>query len=695
MSKIELTRRWWNGVRPKDLKSPELDRSLASVEGAEGEDLVAALATVPGAIAKVTRGLDNKTQKDLLKNLEGLRLLAEQESKKAAAGARAKADTKSADQDEATPEDKLFDTTFVGANIRRALRGPVNFGFALGTKPEECALTVHPRGNPKSLMRSAKTYSGLMKACCGQAQADKDDPRTLILDLAGPPVSGVARMLRKHLRTQGITLFTKVRVLVDGTETESEGGDEEEPTEPGVETAPAGPELDQAQIDWQERQPDFEMAVQQVEELETASHPKAVPLRKLVDGIDNAAQSGRFAQASTTLDQFLPKLKIIYDEFQQNQPASEKSGGQPADEPSDSEASLEGEPAKVGKNNAAQKQAEQDYNQCWARIQPKLDDALVTARRFDSIKRARQDIVKVNDKVDAAVSAKDFVKALKLAKELEPKLDDYLKKAAAEDAKYEKKGQDISKQLDAATVDKRGDVAKTVSNSLTDDEIQHLPTKVRNRLLEEMQKDGWTDDKKAAAKKLYSQKYLDPEFEKIDKANRKKMIEKMKADPDFKKARDNWKKLSTKERVAIMKKAIDYQADAYGISKTTITTYSKADAKDFGFYRHKDGMLHVNENDLALKDGGFDEAIDTAVHENAHRYQAELIDKLEAGKIKQGDPLYDQAMSFKLNDTKRGFYVQPPEKTPSANTGDEYFTQPQENHSRITGAAVQRAQLGR
>jgi hypothetical protein len=210
-----------------------------------------------------------------------------------------------------------------------------------------------------------------------------------------------------------------------------------------------------------------------------------------------------------------------------------------------------------------------------------------------------------------------------------------------------------------------------------------------------MQKGGWTDDKKAAAKKLYSQKYLDPEFEKIDKVNRKNMIEKMKADPDFKKARDNWKKLTTKERVAIMKKAIDYQADAYGIPKTTITTYSKADPKDFGFYRHKDGMLHINDNDLALKDGGFDEAIDTAVHENAHRYQATLIDQLDAGKIKPGDPLYDQAMTFKLNDTKHGFYVQPPEKNPSANTGDEYFTQPQENHSRITGAAVQKARLGK
>src|SRR5580765_6855875 len=220
MSKIELTRRWWNAVRPKDLKSPELDRSLASVEGAEGEDRVTALAAVPGAIAKVTRGLDNKSQKDLLKNLEGLRLLAEQESKKAAAEARS-AVTKPGEQDEAAPEDKLFDPAFVGANIRRALRGPVVFGFALGSKPEECALTVHPRGNPKSLMRTAKTYSGLMKACCGQAQADKEDPRTLILELDGPPVSGVARMLRKHLRTQGITLFSKIRVMVDGSEMEA------------------------------------------------------------------------------------------------------------------------------------------------------------------------------------------------------------------------------------------------------------------------------------------------------------------------------------------------------------------------------------------------------------------------------------------------------------------------------------------
>jgi hypothetical protein len=142
---------------------------------------------------------------------------------------------------------------------------------------------------------------------------------------------------------------------------------------------------------------------------------------------------------------------------------------------------------------------------------------------------------------------------------------------------------------------------------------------------------------------------------------------------------------------------VDIQADAYGIPKTTIATYSKNDPQDLGYYDHDDGKLYVNAHDKALKNGGFDEAIDTAVHENGHRYQSTLIDDLNSGKIKPGDPLYDQAMTFKLNDTKHGFYVQPPpdDGKRSPDTGDEYFTQPQENHSRITGGAVKRAGLGR
>jgi hypothetical protein len=191
-------------------------------------------------------------------------------------------------------------------------------------------------------------------------------------------------------------------------------------------------------------------------------------------------------------------------------------------------------------------------------------------------------------------------------------------------------------------------------------------------------------------------KSLDPEFEKMDKKNRQKMIDALKNDPEFKKARDNWETLTEAERVAVMQKAVDHQAAAYGIPKTTIATYSNDNAGDYGYYDHDDGKLYVNAHDAALKNGGFDEAIDTAVHENGHRYQSTLIDQLEAGKIKKGDPLYDQAMTFKLNDTKHGYYVQPPRAgSTSVDRGKEYFTQPQENHSRITGKAVQDAGIGK
>src|SRR5262249_6413446 len=155
-------------------------------------------------------------------------------------------------------------------------------------------------------------------------------------------------------------------------------------------------------IDWEGRQTDFEETGQQVEELETANHPKADALRRLVDGIDNAAKAGRFAQACSTLDQFLPKLKTIYQEFQKSQPAHAKSGDEPAEAQVDSEPALGAAPGNVGKDDPAQKQAEQDFNKLRTTLQPKLDDALVTAKRFDTLKSARKDLVRDSAKVEAA-----------------------------------------------------------------------------------------------------------------------------------------------------------------------------------------------------------------------------------------------------------------------------------------------------
>jgi hypothetical protein len=158
------------------------------------------------------------------------------------------------------------------------------------------------------------------------------------------------------------------------------------------------------------------------------------------------------------------------------------------------------------------------------------------------------------------------------------------------------------------------------------------------------------------------------------------------------------------KRLEVLQKAADYQAEAYGIDKTTLADYSKAKGADgsieYGTYSHSTGKLNINTHDDAMKKG-FDEALDTVVHENGHRQQALLIDKLD-GKppppMDKSDPKYNQATTFKLNDRRSGgMYVRPPSETGAANVdkGPEYFTQPKENHSRITGAAVKRAGIGK
>jgi hypothetical protein len=353
----------------------------------------------------------------------------------------------------------------------------------------------------------------------------------------------------------------------------------------------------------------------------------------------------------------------------------------------------------------AMQDAEKEYTAARATLKPKMDDALVSARDFAKVKGTRDKLIKDVAAMEAAEKAQEFVKALEMVKGMGAKIDDFLTKSKVEEDKYKEKGDKLAKQLDDAPDDgTRADVAKAAVKDLKPDEVQHLPTPIRNRLLAEMQKDGLTDDEKKLTKKLFSKNVLDPEFEKLDKDSRKEMIKKMQEDPAFKDARKNWHTMTEAKRLEVLQKAADYQAEAYGIDKTTLADYSKAKGADgsieYGTYSHSTGKLNINTHDDAMKKG-FDEALDTVVHENGHRQQALLIDKLD-GKppppMDKSDPKYNQATTFKLNDRRSGgMYVRPPSETGAANVdkGPEYFTQPKENHSRITGAAVKRAGIGK
>ena len=74
-------------------------------------------------------------------------------------------------------------------------------------------------------------------------------------------------------------------------------------------------ESERAKSDWDSRQGKYDDTVRQVEELEAWEDAKAPALRGLVDGIRTHVNQRQYAQASNTLDQLLPKLAPIYEEY--------------------------------------------------------------------------------------------------------------------------------------------------------------------------------------------------------------------------------------------------------------------------------------------------------------------------------------------------------------------------------------------
>ena len=81
---------------------------------------------------------------------------------------------------------------------------------------------------------------------------------------------------------------------------------------------------EKAHKDWVARQSKYDATVHQVEELEAWEDQKAAALRGLVDGIRTHVNERQYASASTTLDQLLPKLKPIYDDYLKQKEAKPK-----------------------------------------------------------------------------------------------------------------------------------------------------------------------------------------------------------------------------------------------------------------------------------------------------------------------------------------------------------------------------------
>jgi hypothetical protein len=298
--------------------------------------------------------------------------------------------------------------------------------------------------------------------------------------------------------------------------------------------------------------------------------------------------------------------------------------------------------------------------------------------------------------MEAAGKARDFRRGKELAGFLEKHANYYLKEAAKKQAEFDKLGANVSKSLNDAKDDTaRAAAARDwITEKLTPDEkIKYLPSDVRNQLMDALTK-KLTDENKKALDKFYGVRVLDPEFERDDKQKTDKLIELLKSDPDIAKARKDWPTMKPADRVKLMQKIADLQCQVYGTTHIKGAKDLVVDTKDeapdengaitMGEYNHGTGKftLNLNPKNPALKD--FDKALETAVHEAGHRYQSMLAAQAANNELNPGDPLYNEARTFELNDK---YYAYKP--------FDVYSNQPEESHSRISSARIKNAHIGK
>lgn len=221
----------------------------------------------------------------------------------------------------------------------------------------------------------------------------------------------------------------------------------------------------------------------------------------------------------------------------------------------------------------------------------------------------------------------------------------------------------------------RDDVAREIVGKLSNDDIRALPAATRNSLLAALL-DGWRSNAdEDAIHKIYQSKGMDPSFAAHDSRLTQALAARLNADRTIVDAKADWASLTEAERLDVLQRVSDHQSEVYGTPKVEVTSFSEA-PKDgsitMGYHRHNAGKLWINvHSDSNIDD--FDLSVGTMTHESGHLYQYHLADAIDDGTIVPGDPLYDQALTFKLNSE---YYVQPDVDF------DLYASQPMEQHSR-------------
>lgn len=303
-----------------------------------------------------------------------------------------------------------------------------------------------------------------------------------------------------------------------------------------------------------------------------------------------------------------------------------------------------------------------------AKWQPRIDAITVTYDVFPQAQALGKAVKPFQD----AANAGNFAGAVKHIDAVEKAL------AALEKA---------AKAVNLPDRQKKATAAGDKIDKMTDADIAKMKPADKAALVKEMLGAGKPSGKVRDAQiRLYNHTEIDPEFRKVDEKRQQAVADKLKDDKELGEARKNWPTLSEADLKKALTKMVKAQSEVYGIPTPEIVFFSTAaDANGVveGFFDPDDGKLHINTHaDSTIKD--FTATVNTAMHENAHHYQQELVKQLEANKLKKGDPLYEQALLFQANSIEPGGYIEPDEGQTN------YQNQPLERVSWETGPATAR-----
>jgi hypothetical protein len=210
---------------------------------------------------------------------------------------------------------------------------------------------------------------------------------------------------------------------------------------------------------------------------------------------------------------------------------------------------------------------------------------------------------------------------------------------------------------------------------------------------------GSTPEQWDAQKEVFRAMTMDPGFVEQEAQTRKQIVQKLVADPavlkQLKEARAGWSdpaKCSSKDKIDVLRKALIAQSEALGFGKEVpgiveVNTGPDENGTVDNGEMQPDGKIRINMHpESSVHD--FERALDLIFHENSHNYQNKLVKQLEAGQLKPGTPLYNQARMFQANQaTEHGSYV----RSSDPAEFDDYQRQPIEDHAHTNGPKTAKA----